>query len=140
MKHFAQFTITLAAGLFFSLGGATLNAQEQKESADIPFAFQIDSQTYPAGQYSLSKVANTIAVFDLRDPENHLHFVNARLDKIEEARNPRLVFVCAGNLRILSEIWTDGGQGFIRSQSAIEKSLNHNLQTGTTMSVRATRR
>lgn len=134
MKH-RMIHLILTAGLSAVFGSLILSAQDQKAVADIPFAFQASEQILPAGQYTISEM-NTRGLFTLRDSESDSIFVMAPLNKTGEAGNPRLVFRCYGNERVLSEIWTNDGAGYRVSDSSVEKSLHRRIQMAALVSVR----
>jgi hypothetical protein len=47
--------IVLTAGLSVLLGSSTLNAQNHKAIANIPFAYQVGHQTFSPGEYTLER-------------------------------------------------------------------------------------
>ncbi len=132
MKHRLTHII-LTAGLSAVLGSLVLSAQGQRETATIPFAFEANGRILPAGDYSVSE-HSARGVFLLRNKEGDALFVNAPLSDSEAAANPRLVFSCYGNDRILSQIWTDAGNGYSIT-SAKERSLKRRMQMAALVSV-----
>lgn len=131
MKH--RFThIILTAGLSAMLGSLVLSAQEKKETATIPFAFEASGRILPAGDYTVSE-HSARGVFVLRNTEGDALFVNAPMNDKGAADNPRLTFNCYGNDRILSEIWTDDGSGY--SVTSSKKYLKRRMQMAALVSV-----
>jgi hypothetical protein len=131
--------LILTAGLSAGLGSLILSAQDQKAVADIPFAFQASNHTLAAGEYTISETSAR-GLFTLRDSESKALFVMAPINSTGESGNPRLVFRCYGNERVLSQIWTSDGTGYRVSDSAVEKSLHRRIQMAALVSVRLTPR
>ncbi len=124
MKHRLTHII-LTAGLSAVLGSLVLCAQEQKETASIPFAFEASGRILPAGDYTVSELQSR-GVFTLRNTEGDALFVNAPKNDTGAAEHPRLVFNCYGNDRILSQIWTDDGDGYsVLSAKKYQKRQMH---------------
>lgn len=138
MTH--RFTrLILTAGLSALFGSLVLSAQNQKEVANIPFAFQASGQVLPAGEYYVSETSAR-GVFTVADADGHSLFVASRLDSEEAAGNPRLVFRCYGNERVLGQIWTNNGSGYSIGESSSEKNMRRRLQMAALISVRLTPR
>lgn len=135
MKRFTRFF--LAAGLSAFFGSLVLAAQGQKVVADIPFAFETSGKVLPAGEY-LVEETNTSGIFQLHDADGHSLFVTAHLDKEGPSGNPKLAFLCAGNDRILSQIWTDDGNSYLIKSS--EKAMKRHLEMATLIFVKLTPR
>jgi hypothetical protein len=62
-------SIVLTAGLSVLLGSSTLSAQDQKVSANIPFAYHVGQQTLSAGKYTIAKTSSSPGVFVLRETD-----------------------------------------------------------------------
>lgn len=124
MKHRLTHII-LTAGLSAMLGSLVLSAQDQKEKATIPFAFEASGRILPAGDYTVSEMSAR-GVFTLRNTEGDALFVNAPKNDTGDAEHPRLVFNCYGNDRILSQIWTDDGGGYsvLSSQKYLKRHMD----------------
>ena len=116
-KYFTH--IILSAGLSAILGSLTLSAQDQMEVATIPFAFEVNHVSLPAGEYTVQRV-NSADLFQIYDADGHSIFLMAPINE-EGAPNPRLVFRCYGNDRVLSQIWTGSGTGYGLVKSQWEK-------------------
>jgi hypothetical protein len=115
-KYFTH--IILTAGLSAILGSLTLSAQDQREVANIPFAFEVNHVSLPAGEYTVQRM--NAELFQMYDADGHSTFLMAPV-KTEGKPDPRLTFRCYGNDRVLSEIWTDDGIGYGLLKSKWEK-------------------
>ena len=135
MKRFTRFF--LAAGLSALFGSLVLSAQNQKEIANIPFAFETSGKVLPAGEY-LVQQTNMNGIFQLYDEDGHSLFVTAYRDKQGDAGSPKLAFLCYGNDRVLSQIWTNDGQGYRIGSS--EKTMRRHLEMATLIFVKLTPR
>jgi hypothetical protein len=60
--------IVLTAGLSVLLGSSTLSAQDQKATANIPFAYHVGQQTFSPGKYTIAK-SSSQGVFSLRETD-----------------------------------------------------------------------
>ena len=133
MKHrFTRFILT--AGLSGLLGSLVLSAQGQREKAEIPFAFQTSDRTLPAGEYIVEETSSN-GIFKLSDSSGHSLFVTAHPNDTGEPGNPRLLFRCYGNERMLSQVWTNNGSGYSLNESAAEKNLRRQLKIASVVSV-----
>lgn len=135
MKRFTRFF--LAAGLSAFFGSLVLAAQGQKVVADIPFAFETSGKVLPAGEYLLEQT-NVNGIFQLYDADGHSLFVTAHANKEDEPGNPKLAFLCYRNDRILSEVWTNDGKGYLIGSS--EKAMKRHLEMATLIFVKLTPR
>jgi hypothetical protein len=61
--------IVVTAGLSVLLGGGTLSAQDQKATANIPFAYHVGQQTFSPGNYTIAK-GSSQGVFELRETDS----------------------------------------------------------------------
>ena len=60
--------IVLTAGLSVLLGSSTLSAQDQKATANIPFAYHVGENTLSPGKYTIAK-STSPGVFALRETD-----------------------------------------------------------------------
>ena len=131
MKH--RFTcFILSAGLSTLLGTAVVNAQDQKEKANIPFAFETSERTLTAGEYTVQETSSR-GLLRLADSDGRAIYLASYLTDSGAAQNPRLVFHCYGKDRMLSQVWMDDGSGFAVAESATEKNLRHQLKITPTL-------
>ena len=133
MKHrFTRFILT--AGLSALFGSLVLSAQDQKEKANIPFAFQNSDRTLPAGEYTVQETSSR-GVLKLSDSEGHAIFVSSYLADTGAPANPRLIFRAYGNEHMLSQVWMDNGSGYSVAESAADKNVRRRLKIATLISV-----
>ena len=112
----------LAAGLAVSM-----TAQQTNETAKVPFAFNVQQKTFPAGDYRVSQLTPS-GVFQIYDATGHSVFLNAPLQKDANPDKPHLGFACYGKECALSEIAMPGKSttnGL--SQTAVEKNFTRKL-------------
>jgi hypothetical protein len=99
--------IVLSAGLSALLGTLTLSAQDQREVANIPFAYGVGHQTLPAGKYTI-KETGTRGLFQLRaDTSGHSIFVSS-IPANTGKKDSKLTFSCYEGQCSLSQIWMQG--------------------------------
>lgn len=87
--------------------------------AEVPFAFQVEDQTLPAGTYSVKQadLGRTFRIQNARVPEARIRCI-ATKRKFGRAQDARLVFEKSGGRYLLSEIWFDAeGQGLVLAPS-----------------------
>jgi hypothetical protein len=103
--HFTSMVLT--AGLSALLGSLTLNAQDQQERADIPFAYHVGQQTLPPGKYRVQET-NSRSVFVLQENSSgHSIFVSV-LPADTGKKDSKLTFRCSAGECSLSQIWIAG--------------------------------
>ncbi|SRR5579884_266248 len=129
--------LVLTAGLV-TLGSLTLSAQNQVETAKIPFAFQANHTALEAGDYKVEQLNNG-GTFQLMSSNGHSIFVSVPA-KVEGTRNtdPHLTFACYQGNCVLSQIWLPGGDGYVRSDSAVSHDLQRKIGMASMISIRLT--
>jgi len=131
MKHrLTRFILT--AGLSAVFGSLVLSAQNQREKANIPFAFQTSERTLPAGEYMVHETSSPGAL-KLSDSEGRSIFVASYLTDTGAPVNPRLTFRVYGKEYMLSQVWMDDGSGYSVAQSAAEKNVRRQLKLAPTL-------
>ena len=131
MKHrLTRFILT--AGLSALFGSLILSAQDQKEKANIPFAFQTSERTLSPGAYTVQETSSQ-GILELSDSNGRAIYLASYLTDSGATQNPRLVFHCYGKERMLSQVWMDDGYGFTVAESAAEKNLRHQLKISPTL-------
>jgi hypothetical protein len=133
MKHRLTCLI-LTAGVSAMLGSFVLSAQDQKEKANIPFAFQASDQTLATGEYTVQQTSSP-GFLKLSDSDGRGIFVSAHLTDSGTPANPRLIFRVYGKEHMLCQVWMDDGSGYSVAESATEKNLRHQLKLSTLISV-----
>ncbi len=129
----------LIAGLSVLLGSFAVSAQSSREVADIPFDFHAQGVTLPAGTYTVKQV-NENGLFQIYDGTGHSTFLSAPIKEMGATGNPRLLFRCTGNERILAQVWTVGDAGYSVPDSWLEKQNHRRLDMAALVSVRLTSR
>ena len=120
----------VAALLLSVVATSVCYAQQAALTVTIPFAFQAENQTMPAGEYRVESVLESVLTGTGR--LQRLRQVNGSAVMIVstmsvEARNgipnPELVFNRYGHTYFLSQIWTGGSQGHQLFKSDREKEI-----------------
>ncbi len=110
-RHFTYLILT--AGLSAMLGSPIVSAQQsQAEIATVPFAFQANDTTLPAGQYRITHNVTGGIVTMRENSTGHAIFVMTRPGDQSNVDNPRLTFTCYGDDCILSTIWMPDKAGY----------------------------
>jgi hypothetical protein len=133
-------TLVLTAGLSATLGSFSLSAQNRSEVADIPFAFQVQQKTLPAGHYLVDQ-RSVGGLFQLYDARGHSIFLSALQQNRAEPDKPKLTFACYGHDCVLAKVSMPGADvSYGLSQKQIEKNLPHKMGMVSMISVRLTSR
>jgi hypothetical protein len=131
MKHrLTRFILT--TGLSALFGSAVVSAQDQKEKANIPFAFQTSERTLTAGEYTVQETSSR-GVLKLADSDGRAIYLASYLTDSGASANPRLIFRAYGNEHMLTQVWMDDGSGYSVPESAAEKNLRHQLKITPTL-------
>jgi hypothetical protein len=97
-------TIVLTAGLSAMLGSSTLNAQDRKATANIPFAYHVGERTLSAGLCTIAKT-EAQGVFVLRETDtNRGIFMSVTQHSTGDKDAWNLTFSCYANDCSLSQI------------------------------------
>jgi hypothetical protein len=132
--------LVLTAGLTV-LGSLTLSAQDQTETAKVPFAFHANENSFAAGEYRVDRI-DSQGLFQLTSQnDGRSIFVPAPLSmESKAASDPHLTFACYQGDCVLKEIWVgDGKIGYSRSDSAVEKDIQRKLGMAAMIHVRLTK-
>jgi hypothetical protein len=120
----------LILGLLISVGGICANAQTLDQGtieADVPFAFIVGKNTFPAGKYTLKRADDTNpGVLEIRNDKGRgtIFFEAETAQANEYPRQTNLVFEKIGDQYFLSEIWaSDTNFGYRLPKTNAEKSL-----------------
>ena len=107
MKRISALTLLVAAG-FLTAGSAM--AQQKAITADIPFNFNLNGRTLPAGHYTVESDFNTPNVLRLEDRKDSVHvIVMARPDTTDsQQRDNTIAFHKYGNEYFISSIRSVG--------------------------------
>lgn len=131
----SQFTtMVLSAAVSVLLGTQMVSAQDEKEVAKIPFAFQASQRTLPAGEYTVAETS-TRGLFRVSNTTGNSLFVLMVPKDLANPNHPKLTFLCDGNRRVLASIQTDSGENYGASDSEIEKELTRQVHMSAVVSV-----
>lgn len=136
----SQFTtMVLSAAVSVLLGTQVMSAQDEKDVANIPFAFHASQRTLPAGEYTVAETSSR-GLFRVYNATGDSLFVSMVPKDVAEPNHPKLTFLCDGSQRILTTIQTDSGLNYGVSDSAIRKELSHQVHMSAVVSVALTHR
>jgi hypothetical protein len=132
----SQFTrIVLAAGLTV-LGSLALSAQDRQANAKIPFAFQVNHKSLPAGSYGIYR-HDQAGLFRLGDNNGHAAFVSTYASDKKPTDEGTLTFACAQGKCVLSQIALPGSEmRYARSTSSVDSDMQRKLGMATMVNVR----
>lgn len=103
-------TMFLTATISATLGVSSLQAQ-RRETADIPFAFQVQSQQMPAGKYEVKQLSMAAdSVFSISDSKGHSRLLMAQLPGKANPQTPKLTFSCYAGACSLARISLPGSE------------------------------
>jgi len=106
MKRIAAVSLILAAG-FLTAGSAI--AQERGVEANIPFAFNLNGRTLPAGHYTIASDSKTPEVLLIEDRQDSVHIMTMALPGADESKKDNtLVFHRYGNQYFLTTVRANG--------------------------------
>ncbi|MFY9532072.1 MAG: hypothetical protein WBC04_21340 [Candidatus Acidiferrales bacterium] len=121
----------LAVGLLLSSGAASVcYAQRTTVGVNIPFAFQVDNKTLPAGEYQVWTLptgdGNYRQLIQRTDCSASVIVMTLTADSKDARSEPKLVFNQYGNSYFLSQIWTEAGPGrqLLKSKREKEAALS----------------
>jgi hypothetical protein len=138
-SHFSH--VVLIAGLTL-FGSLSLNAQS-KVNATVPFSFQADHATWPAGDYSLQKISlGDDGHFQLTDKTSGRSvFITAQIPEGKrDYSEGHLTFACSNGNCVLSQIaMPESNVAYARSNSAVEKDMQRKLGVAAMVSVKLTK-
>ena len=106
------------AGAMLLAAGASAQAADVLVKANVPFAFEVNGQTMPAGKYSIQRDENSPSTLLIRgDEKSNTHasvFVNTIRDGGQEPSNakPTMIFKHSENTYQLTSIWDAPDDGF----------------------------
>jgi len=116
-------TIVLTAGLSALLGSLSISAQDQKEVANIPFAYHVGQTTLPPGKYTVQET-NMRSLFELRENSSgHSIFVGA-IPADTGKKDSKLTFSCYAGDCSLSQIWMAGDVYTLRAKPFPREARN----------------
>jgi hypothetical protein len=116
------FAIALFLATSFMTARAAL-AQDVAVHVDVPFSFNVNTTTLPAGKYTIFADLDQPAVLTIRDQTNAIVAVNLAInDPSGSGKAGRLVFNHYGDQYFLNEIrFKSASQGVVFPVSRLEK-------------------
>lgn len=107
-----------------TIASPAVHAQSQKMlTADVPFAFVIDSKQMPAGAYEVAKVGDRATLVESADHRNQVLAIYQYADS-NKSFETKLVFDKIGDHYFLRQIWSsNSGQGYQVPSSKLEKEV-----------------
>lgn len=119
--------LAVLAGMLLVVTAVPVMAQSQAMRVNVPFAFTIGDQVYPAGNYV---VTSSNDVYTLQGPKTAFVLANNVDSKVEH--QPSLVFVKSGAQYSLAQMWTEQGHlghALFAASSKRDKNLPASAQT-----------
>jgi hypothetical protein len=116
-------SVVLTAGLSALLGSLTLSAQDQKEVANIPFAYHVGQQNLPAGKYTVGETS-THGILQLRDNASGHSILVPVIPEDTGKSDSKLTFGCYAGQCSLSEVWMAGDVYKLRAKQFPREAKN----------------
>lgn len=131
----SQFTrIVLSAAVSVLIGTQVTSAQDNREVATIPFAFEASQQTLTPGQYTVVETG-AFGLFRVYDATGRGLYVTMVPKEMAQPGQPKLTFICDGNRRLLAKVQTDSGQTYGVTDSTLSKELSRRIHMAAEVSV-----
>jgi hypothetical protein len=109
--------------LLTAAGFAQMTSSQQLMKVNIPFAFGVQDQSLPAGQYLVFTVTPERSIRIVSADGKHSAIVNTLPNYAKEpSSNSRLVFHRYGNEYFLAQVWTVG-QNVARNPLSSKKAM-----------------
>ena len=124
--------IVVMFGLFAILAVSSAHAQTRREmTANIPFSFSVADKTFPAGQYSVTRLnpASDKAALAIKSDDGRLSkiFLTVPILDSRMHESAKLVFSHYGDQYFLAQVWTPADNtGLAVPQSKSERTLARN--------------
>ncbi len=108
-RTIGRLTSVFMAGLLLA-GGARAQQVEQIIKVKVPFEFNVEGKTFPAGQYSLIRSRPFLRV---RNAQGRVvaTVLTRTLQSTRVGSSPRLEFETRGDQRVLTRVWQEGESG-----------------------------
>ena len=114
----------LFALLLFAAGSSLAQLSMQNMKADVPFAFSVADQQFPAGQYVVAGVGSQGVLAVRGSGKQFKMIVSHEVESAKPSQTSKLVFHRYGDQYILSEIWLQGEiRGRQLPRTKLEKEL-----------------
>ena len=108
-KH--AFTILAVFSLLLTISAASVHAQSNRSTINIPFSFTVGHKTLPAGEYSVEpgrSDSNSSWLIQSVQGNGSVLFSTSSIWTIETQKTSRLVFNNYDGQYFLSQIWSVG--------------------------------
>ena len=108
-KH--AFTILAVFSLLLTISAASVHAQSNRSTINIPFSFTVGHKTLPAGEYSVEpgrSDSNSSWLIQSVEGNGSVLFSTSSIWTIETQKTSRLVFNNYDGQYFLSQIWSVG--------------------------------
>jgi len=114
--------MTLVAA--FAIAVPAVHAQSKIElSANVPFAFSVNGNNLPGGDYEVAQVGDRATLIETRDGQNKVLGLYAAMES-SKTNETKLVFDKVGDHYFLREIWTSArSQGMAVPKSKLENEI-----------------
>ena len=106
-----MFALIVGAVALVALAPFSVTTSAQETTCRVPFGFNVNGKTLPAGRYYVTNTSGMLMVRGERDGAFVLGVPAAR--GTDTPSGGRLVFLKTGTRYDLSEIWSSGGDGRI---------------------------
>lgn len=137
-----QFTsIILTATLSALVGSVSLSAQDRSEVATIPFSFQAQGKTLPAGDYTVKEQNSAGSLYKLTNSSGESIFWVGQNQKDADPAKPKLTFAHSGSEYVLASVSMPGSTvSHGVSDATIKKSFSRSLGISSMLAVPLTAR
>jgi len=106
-----MFALIVGAVALVALAPFSVTTSAQETTCRVPFGFNVNGKTLPAGRYHVTNTSGMLMVRGERDGAFVLGIPAAR--RTDKPSGGRLVFLKTGSRYDLSEVWSSGGDGRI---------------------------
>jgi len=114
----------MGAGLTVMLWAPFLKAEESLAVAKIPFDFQVNQTSLPAGSYTVIMDSNVVTL-RLRNNDTGKSILVMPPGRDSSKSEPKLSFHHYGSHYFLSAIYTDGNPGYTLNKGSLEREMEH---------------
>jgi len=125
--------VLLAAALFF---GSTVQAQELRVKADIPFDFVVGNTVYSAGTYTIAPALQSSSALLLDNGDSRSIVMPNQCSSVRPSATSVLVFDRMGGTYFLHQVWVEGrtdGREFPKSKTELQMAKNHTASENVTV-------
>src|SRR5215813_6745018 len=104
--------VKTASALMFGLLFTAASFAQQPVKVEVPFEFSVGKHTLPAGEYRITQVAPS--ALSLRGENNSVVVVTIAqpIRSQSTSRDAKVTFATRDGYAALSEVWTDGANGY----------------------------